>query len=51
MSTERMNDNQGTARMDAGTARMDGNKSGAVATAGVVFAPGQVIVLTVKTAP
>jgi len=45
MSTERMNDNQGTDRMDAGTARMDGNKGGAATTAGVVFASGQTIVL------
>jgi len=48
MSTERMNDNQGTARMDAGTARMDGNKGGEVTAAGVVFAPGQTIVLNGK---
>ena len=48
MSTERMNDNQGTARMDAGTARMDGNKGGAVTTATVVFASGQAIVLNGK---
>jgi len=52
MSTERMNDNQGTAgkdsgtdRMDAGTARMDGNKDGAVTATGVVFASGQTVVL------
>ena len=48
MSTERMNDNQGTARMDAGTARMDGNKGGAVTAATVVFASGQAIVLNRK---
>jgi serine/threonine protein kinase len=48
-----MNDNQGTARMDAGhtaagTARMDGNKSGTVTASGVVFASGQTIVLNGK---
>ena len=53
MSTERMNDNQGTARMDndrtvAGTARMDGNKGGSVTAAGVVFASGQEVVLNGK---
>ena len=48
MSTERMNDNQGTARMgdgtdrmDAGTARMGGSKGGAATQAGVVFSSGQ----------
>jgi len=60
MSTERMNDNQGTARMDnarmgngtdrmdAGTARMGANKGGVVTTATVVFASGQAIVLNGK---
>jgi len=47
MSTERMNDNQGTDRMDAGTARMDGNKGGAAGPqkAGIVFSSGQTVVL------
>jgi len=52
MSTERMDDNQGTARMDggtdrmdAGTARMGANKGGTV-TAGTVFASGQAVVLS-----
>jgi hypothetical protein len=51
MSTERMNDNQGTARMDSGTARMDAGTARMTAAtaspqkAGVVFAPGQSIVI------
>jgi len=54
MSTERMNDNQGTARMDGGTDRMDAGtaRMGAAAAspqkAGVVFASGQTIVLSGK---
>jgi len=54
MSTERMNDNQSTARMDGGTDRMDAGtaRMGAAAAspqkAGIVFASGQTIVLSGK---
>jgi len=55
MSTERMNNNQGTTkmdggtdRMDAGTARMGGNEDSAVTAVGVVFSSGQAIVLNGK---
>jgi serine/threonine protein kinase len=48
MNTEKMNDHQGTDRMDTGTARMGGNKAVAGTTGGVVFASGQTIVLNGK---
>ncbi|MCL1955198.1 MAG: leucine-rich repeat protein [Spirochaetes bacterium] len=47
MSTERMNDEQGTARMDEGTARMEAAKTSTKKT-GVVFTSGQTIVLNGK---
>jgi serine/threonine protein kinase len=42
-STDRLNDNQGTARMDAGTARIGASQSASPAGGGTIFADGQTL--------